>query len=309
MDNLKTKNSTIITLMFALMLSTCLGWKSYAEDDKLAPKPASNTQAVTSQGNSTEGVNSKISRSTNPYSSIVRRNAFGLKEKEVKKAEKKEDKVEEAPEDLGLIINGFSSMGKRRFVYFKIPDKENKGKFKYYTVDVDDDKANPIDVVKVEDKSIDIRYKGRSYSLNYQDHKNKLVRVAKSNSKSKSSKIPSRSQKTKPISRTSSSTKNSYRSNNVINRYGANTSSGSSSRSALSTGRSSSRTSPRGIIGGGSTIRAKRTVNVGGGAPSGMSSEEQALIMEVNRAMNAQQGIPMPPTPGLPSTTSQGRGN
>ena len=320
------KSTIIITLIFAVTVSAYVGVRSYAQDNKsvqnsISGQPAQTTtlpEATTADGDETAGspaesVAEEEPTSSNPYYSIVRRNAFGLKEKPVKKApEKKEEEAEVAPDDLGLVINGFSSIGKKKFVYFKMADEENKGRFKYYTVDIDDTKANPIDVVKVEDKSIDIRYKGRSYSLNYQDHKNKLTRVAKSNSKSKSGSktIPGRNINNKgSSSRTKPNTGRTYGSNNVINRYGANSSLANTSRGADSRNRASLNSSSGALSRGSTLRRSVRTVNAGGGGPSGMTSEEQAVLMEVNRAMNQQQGIPMPPTPGIPSTTRQAGGN
>lgn len=295
--------STVIflTILGGLVFVPTIGQNESASEKTTAPKDSKEEVSTPTLANAA------ASNSSNPFKSIVRRNAFSLKEKvDPKKNKEKEEEKVTPPDDLDLIINGVSRRGKKQFVYFKIPDEKDKGKFRYYTVDVDDTRANPIDVVKMEDKSIKIKYKGGTYDLNFADVKNKVNRVASNQKGAKggtNKNIPGRNTKTNVNTSRSSSNKGNYtRSNNGSYTISNNT--GSRLNSTSNSGRYSYRSSSSGS---GSLNLPKRTVRVGN-TNSNISPEEQAVIMEVNRIRNEQQGIPMPPTPGLPETTVQAGG-
>lgn len=292
----------VFRIAAVILFSTAVVSEGFGQDQA---EIVSKAEKETMEAEAAAALAAEIERKAaeNPYYSIVRRNAFGLREKAVAKKEvKKEEEILESDE-LDIIINGFSSRGKKRFAYFKIPDEENKGKFKYYTVDIDDDKANPIDVVKVEDKSIDIRYKGGRYTLLYQDVKNKVTRTAKSTNKNTTQNLPSRTQASNGSPTTRVNTDNSRINTSAMTRGNGSLTRNSRGVSGASASNYSFRTA-NGDTGTVSLRLPKREVRTGNNS-DGISSDQQVIIMEANRILNEQQGIPMPPTPGLPETTIQ----
>jgi hypothetical protein len=238
----------------------------------------------------------------NPYLTIVRRNAFGLKEKPTPppKEEKKEETIE--ADELDLIISGFGARGDKRFVYFKVPDEDNKGKYQYYTVDVDDTGANPIDVLEIGEKTVDIRYKGGKYTLELASVQNKLTRTASNN---RTSNPGNRNVQPRTGGNNSGNTtaSSSTASTTPAQNYASN-------RNVSRAGNTAGRTSLRGgQLVNGNQVLPRRNVRVGGDGGDGQRTpDEQIIIMEANKQYNESQGIPMPPTPGLPTTTAPAGG-
>lgn len=239
----------------------------------------------------------------NPYLSIVERNAFDLKEKPAPPPPKQEKKTEEIEaDDLDIIISGFGLRRGQKVVYFKIPDEENKGKFKYYTVNVADNGPNPIDVLKLGEETIDIQYKGGNYTLKLADVRNKPTKSAPKTA----------ARTTNPNNRNSPGGPNinnmpdNRNPSNVTVSRGVATVGGASNRPGVSgAGNNFSQAGIR-SVNGNTQVLPSRTVRIGGdmqGVPQ-MTAEEQMIIIEANsQAQQALDGIPMPPTPGLPSTT------
>ena len=239
----------------------------------------------------------------NPYLSIVERNAFALKEKPAPPPPKQDKKDEEIDaDDLDIIISGFGLRRGQKVVYFKVPDEENKGKFKYYTVNVADKGPNPIDVLKLSDESIDIQYKGGNYTLKLADVRNKPTKSAPKTAANRT---------TNPNNNNSGRTNinnapNNRTPSNVTVTRGVATVGGASNRPGVSgAGNNFSQAGMR-SVNGNVQVLPSRTVRIGGDAQGGpqMTPEEQMIIIEANsQAQQALDGIPMPPTPGLPSTT------
>jgi hypothetical protein len=109
---------------------------------------------------------------------IVKRNAFGLKEKPTPPPKNEEKKPDTKAEDLNIVVSGFGARGGKKMVFFKIPNEEKKGKYNFYTVDVDSTDANPIDVVKLDEEFITIRYKGGTHTLELASVQNKANKQA-----------------------------------------------------------------------------------------------------------------------------------
>lgn len=238
--------------------------------------------------------------SENPYLAIVQRNAFGLKEKPTPPPKNEEKKPDTKAEDLNIVVSGFGARGGKRMVFFKVPNEEKKGKYNFYTVDVDSTDANPIDVVKLDEEFITIRYKGGTHTLELASVQNKASKQApKTAAKSPQPGGPNVAGGRVPTP------------SNIAGRAPSNpTMAGASSGNQVNGGQMAGNIASYNNMAGASLDRTQslptRTVRLG--QNQGLDPATQAAIMEANRIIAEQQGIPMPPTPGLPETTISGDG-